>query len=179
MNDPAFENLVRLHLKSVYNFVYRYVGEGSDAEDVTQETFVKAWKNFKRFDGNKSFKTWIFSIAKNTALDFLKKKKTIPFSQFENEEGYNSILEKFADDAPLPQEMLQHAENAEILSSATAKLSAKYRIVLFLHYHRQFTFREIAEALSEPLDTVKSRHHRALGMLRSDLLCTNLDPSFV
>ena len=69
--------------------VYKNVGNQSEAEDITQEVFVKIWKNIKKFDQNRSFKPWIFQIAKNTSIDFLRKKKSIPFSKFENEEGGN------------------------------------------------------------------------------------------
>ncbi|MBI4159946.1 sigma-70 family RNA polymerase sigma factor [Candidatus Wolfebacteria bacterium] len=75
IGEVSLELLIRRYLKPIYGFTYRYVGAGQDTEDVTQETFVKVWRNLKKFDQNKSFKTWIFSIAKNTAIDFLKKKK--------------------------------------------------------------------------------------------------------
>jgi RNA polymerase sigma-70 factor (ECF subfamily) len=142
------------------------VGSGQDAEDVAQEVFVKVWRHLKRFDQNKSFKTWIFAIAKNTAIDFLKKKKTISFSEFENEEGKNTLTETLADPTPLPQELLERAGAAQMLSSAIDKLSLKYRMVLFLRYNDHFNFREIAESFGEPLNTVKSRHRRALIQLK-------------
>src|SRR3989338_146778 len=82
-DEKSLKILYGRYLKPIYSFVYRYVGGGQDVEDVTQDAFVKVWRNLKKFDQNKSFKTWIFSIAKNTAIDFLKKKKAIPFSEFD------------------------------------------------------------------------------------------------
>jgi RNA polymerase sigma-70 factor, ECF subfamily len=165
-SEESLEILVHRYLKPIYSFIYRYVGNEQEAEDVAQETFVKVWRNLKKFDQQKSFKTWIFHIAKNTAFDYLKKKKAIPFSEFENEDGENLITETLADPSPLPSELLERAGMAQILNSAMERLSPKYRMVLFLRYNDHFTFREIAESLKEPLDTVKSRHRRALTMLK-------------
>ena len=165
-DEESLELLIQSYLKPIYSFVYRYTGSTQDAEDVTQESFVKVWRNLKKFDQQKSFKTWIFAIAKNTALDHLKKKKAIPFSYFENEEGGNMIIDTLADPAPLPDELLEKVGMAQILTSAMEKLSPKYRMVLFLRYNDHFTFREIGESLGEPLHTVKSRHRRALVQLK-------------
>ncbi|MBI2628089.1 MAG: sigma-70 family RNA polymerase sigma factor [Candidatus Niyogibacteria bacterium] len=166
-NEESLRILFQRYLKLIYSFTYRYTGNAQDAEDATQETFVKAWRNLKKFDQNKKFKTWIFAIAKNTAIDFLKKKKAIPFSEFENEKGENMITETLADSSPLPQELLEKAGMAHMLNSAMEKLSPKYRMILFLRYNDHFNFREIAESLGEPLNTVKSRHRRALVMLKN------------
>lgn len=165
-DEKSLEVLIKRYLKPIYNFVYRYVGNEQEAEDITQEVFVKVWRNLKKFDQNKKFKTWIFSIAKNTSIDWLKKKKAIPFSNFENEEGENLLTKTLADPAPLPNEILERAGIAETLNVAINQLSPKYRMVLFLRYNDHFNFREIAEALGEPLHTIKSRHRRALIQLR-------------
>ena len=165
-DEKSLEVLILTYLKPIYSFVYRYVGNGQDAEDITQEVFVRVWRNLKKFDQNKSFKTWIFSIAKNASLDFLKKKKAIPFSEFEREDGGNIIIDTLADPSPLPPELLEKAGMARMLNEAMEKLSPQYRMVLFLRYNDHFNFREIAESLNEPLNTVKSRHRRALVMLR-------------
>ena len=168
-DSQSLEVLIRRHLGPIYSFVYRYVGNRQDAEDITQEVFIKVWRNLKKFDQQKSFKTWIFSIAKNTAIDFLKKKKMIPFSEFDNEGGENTIIETLADPSSLPQELLEKAGMAQTLNAAMEKLSSQYRMVLFLRYNDHFNFREIAESLGEPLNTIKSRHRRALVMLKEQL----------
>ncbi|OGF65360.1 hypothetical protein A2Z53_01940 [Candidatus Giovannonibacteria bacterium RIFCSPHIGHO2_02_42_15] len=165
-DEKSFEFLIQRYLKPIYSFTYRYVGSGQEAEDITQETFIKVWHNLKKFDKSKSFKTWIFSIAKNTAIDFLKKKRAIPFSEFEKEDGGNAIIDTLADPSPLSLELLEKAGMAKILNVAMEKLSPQYRMVLFLRYNDHFNFREIAESLGEPLNTVKSQHRRALVMLK-------------
>ena len=95
-SDEAFEELVGRYLKPIYNFLYQFTRDADSLDDLTQETFIKVWKNIRKFDQSKTFRVWIYSIAKNTAYDFLKKKKTVPFSFFENFEGDNK-LEKISD----------------------------------------------------------------------------------
>jgi RNA polymerase sigma-70 factor (ECF subfamily) len=172
-DKEALEVLISRYLKQVYNFVYRYLDNTRDAEDITQETFVKAWRNLKKFKCDKSFKTWIFKIAHNACLDFFRKRKTVPFSDFENEEGDNALSENLTDLAPLPEEIFDQENLVEEALAAMEKLPAKTRTVLFLHYNDQFTFQEIADLLGEPLDTVKSRHRRGLIVLREIILKNN------
>lgn len=169
-DEKSLEVLIKSYLKPIYSFVYRYVGSEQEAEDITQEVFVKVWRNLKKFDRSKKFKTWIFSIAKNTSIDYLRKKKAIPFSNFKNEEGENILIETLTDPAPLPNEIFERASIAEMLNSVMQQLSPKYRMVLFLRYNDHFNFREIAEALDEPINTIKSRHRRALILLKKLLL---------
>jgi RNA polymerase sigma-70 factor (ECF subfamily) len=165
-DEKSLEILIHRYLKPIYSFVYRYVGNGDEAEDITQEVFVKMWKSLKKFDQKKKFKTWIFTIAKNACLDFLKKKKTIPFSEFENEEGENKLIETLVDPAPLPDELFERASIGEMLSAAINQLAPKYCLVLSLRYNDHFTFREITRVLGEPLNTIKSRYRRALIKLK-------------
>ncbi len=165
-DEKSLEILIKRYLKPIYSFVYRYVGNGQEVEDITQEVFVKVWRNLKKFDKQKSFKTWIFSIAKNTSIDCLRKKKAVPFSNFENEAGENLLTKTLADPTLLPNEIFEQARIAEMLNAAMNQLTLKYRMVLFLRYNDHFTFREIAEVLGESLNTVKSRHRRALIQLK-------------
>ncbi len=168
-DEESLALLIRRYLKPIYRFIYGYAGNAEDAQDLTQEAFVKVWRGLSRFDLSKKCKPWIFAIAKNTALDFLKKRKAIPFSEFENEDGENALTETLVDSAPLPRELLEKAGVARMIASTLEKLSPKYCKVLFLRYNDYFNFREIAESLGEPLNTVKSRHRRALNMLKNIL----------
>lgn len=168
-DKKTLELLVKRYLKPIYSFVCRYVGNAQDAEDITQEVFIKVWQNFKKFDQQKSFKTWIFAIAKNASIDFFRKKKTIPFSVFEDKDGKNKLTETLTDPSPLPDEIIEQADKRRLLNLAMERLSPQYRMVLFLRYNNHFTFREISESLEEPLNTVKSRHRRAIILLRTYL----------
>jgi RNA polymerase sigma-70 factor (ECF subfamily) len=174
-DENALKLLIKNNLRSVYNFVYQYLSDKEDADDVTQETFVKVWLNIKKFVPKKSFRAWLFRIAKNTALDYIKRKRPASFSSLKKENDDIGLEERIADAAPFPDELVRRADNAGILNRAVEKLSTPYRLVLFLYYYDGLNFREIAEALDEPLHTVKSRHRRALSLLRKNL-APKMDP---
>ena len=169
-DEKSLELLIGRYLKSVYNFVYRYLGDADEAQEISQEVFVRLWRNIKSFDLSRNFKPWLFSIAKNACLDWLKKKKARPFSDFDNEDGTNTITDGLVDPDPLPDEILERADLEKVLSVALDKLPPLYRAVLVLHYNEQMTFREIAESFDEPIDTIKSRHRRGLIRLRDVLV---------
>jgi len=165
-DQAALEALIKVYLKPVYGFIFHYIKDRAEAEDLTQEVFVKMWRNLKKFDQAKSFKTWLFTIARNSALDWLKKKKAIPFSEFENENGDNVLLDTLKDSRPSPLELLEQKGLVNRINCALHKLSAQYRLIMQLYYNESLNFREIAEFLSESVDTVKSRHRRALIALK-------------
>jgi RNA polymerase sigma-70 factor (ECF subfamily) len=120
----------------------------------------------KHFDQNKSFKTWIFTIAKRVCIDFIKKKKTIPLSVFDHEEGENAVINGLTDPSPLAEEISERRDLASKISSAMAQLLPKYRTVLSLYYNDRYNFREIAEISDESVNTIKSRHRRGLVLLQ-------------
>lgn len=169
-DKESLEILIKRYLKPVYSFVRYLVGDDSSAEDITQEVFVRAWKNLKKFDQKKNFKTWIFSIAKNASIDFLRKKKAVPLSAFDNDDGGNTIAETLADQAPFPDKNVERADTAHLLKMAMEKLSENYRTVLYLKYYSQLTFQKISELIGVPLHTAKSRHRRALAVLKKTLV---------
>jgi len=154
-DEKSLEILIKKYLKPIYGFVYKYTGNIQEAEDLTQEVFVKMWRHLKKYNKNKSFKTWLFSIAKNTCIDWLRKKKTIPISELK-ERGKNDNF-------------FEQVSISQLLQSATNNLLPKYQTVLSLYYNDNLNFREIAEKLNEPLDTIKSRHRRALIILKKHL----------
>ncbi len=167
-DSTAFEQLLKKYLKPIFNFLYQLTGDAVQAEDLTQVSFVKAWINIRKFDKNKSFKTWLFTIAKNTAYDYFKKKKSLPFSFFENSEGYNK-LEEIAEDKILPDEILERKDLAKELEALLKQIPEKYGIILTLRYKEDFSLQEIAEILDAPYNTVKSQHQRALMAMREVL----------
>jgi len=165
-DKKSFELLLKRYLNPIYNFTRQYVKDKQEAEDVTQDVFVKVWRKIEKFDRNKKFKTWIFSIAKNTCLDWLKKKRPIAFSMFDSREGGNTLAETLIDPSPLLDELAERANMSKRLAEAVKKLPLYYRLVLNLRYGYSFTFREIAEILKEPLDTVKTRYRRGMEILK-------------
>jgi RNA polymerase sigma-70 factor (ECF subfamily) len=179
--EKALEILIKRYLKLIYSFAFRFVSSSQEAEDITQEVFIKAWRNLKKFDPrrsrfatlqgrqNKKFKSWLFSIAKNTCLDAIKKKRTIPFSEFEQEGGKNILIERLADQGLLLDELYQRADMMNKLNLAVAKLPAEYSLVEQLHCIEELTFKEISQILNKPLNTLKSQHRRALVRLKKIL----------
>ena len=152
-DEKSLEILIKRHLKSVYNFVYRRVGNFQDAEDLTQEIFVKAWRNLKKFDRQRSFSAWIFSIARNTCIDFLRKKETTIYLEANKEPGQKD-------------KNLELINLSQILSWTKTKLAPEYQKVLVSYFEEQLNFREIAAKTGESINTVKSRYRRAILKLR-------------
>ena len=166
-NQAIFKELVERYTSSIYNFTARLVGK-INADDMVQEVFIKTWKHLKNFDSKKaSFKTWIFTIAKNTATDFLRKKKSLNFSDLENQNDNElSFMESIPDNELLLSESIQKLDDKELLNNILNKLRVSYKEVLVLHYQEEMTFDEIGKILNKPLNTVKSEHRRAIIELR-------------
>ena len=163
-SNKEFEELVKSNIASIYGFLCHFLGNSDDADDATQETFVKAWRKYGSFDQNRNFRVWLFAIARNTGVDHLKKRKSIPFSSLEeNDDDFASTI---SDPAPLPPELLASKDLAKTLENALTEVKPPYREVLLLYYTEQLNFREISEATGESLNTVKSRHRRGLIRLR-------------
>jgi RNA polymerase sigma-70 factor (ECF subfamily) len=168
-DDKALDLLVKRYLKPIYRFVYGYSQTSQNAEDITQETFLKVWKNIKKYDNKKSFKVWVYTIAKNTALDYLKKKNPVLFSQFEKQDGKNTFIENIKDLADLPDVIAEKKNIKDMLGFAIKSLSENYQSVLTLYYTENMNFREIAETLGESINTIKIRHRRGLILLKHGL----------
>ncbi len=165
-DELAFTELVERHIQAVYTFCLRYTGNKEDAQDATQETFVKAWKNLRRFDTKKSFRTWCFAIAKNSATDIMRKRKAVPFSKFDAPDESNVLTDTLTDPEPLPEEIFESASLAETVRNALDNLPARDRTILSLRYEEEQSFEDIAKILRIPANTVRSLHRRALIQLR-------------
>lgn len=167
-SDNDFENIINQYLKPVYNFIFRIVGGRGEAEDITQETFVKVWKNLNKIDPKKNIKTWLFAIARNTAIDFLRKRKNILFSELDlsAQEDATKFEEKLRDIEPLPDEIFMRKELGKELENVLLKIRPDWREIILLYYSENMTFKEISEVVNKPLNTVKSHHLRALHQIR-------------
>jgi len=168
-DTKAFDFLVEGYLKLIYSFIYKNVGNPADAEDITQEVFLRVWKNIRRFDQKKNFRPWIFQIAKNASIDFLRKKKTIPFSRFADEKGHNPLAENIA---AAPLNLIEKLSDKKTLLSAMQGLTEKEQKTVNLRHTDGLSFREIAEVFNESINTVKSRYRRILLRLRQNIKST-------
>lgn len=164
-DERAFALLVERHLPSVYRFLFHLSKSASTADDLTQETFVKVWQHLSRFQTTKSFQTWIFSIARNTAIDFFRKKQPLTFSQLEDEEREH-FADSIQDERPLPTDILDRQVDAGDLQNALQTISPQAKAVVLMHDLEDMTFQAIADATNESMNTVKSRYRRALLRLR-------------
>lgn len=165
-DEESLEILIAKYLKLIYSFIYKNVGDQAVAEDITQEVFIKVWKNLKKFDQNKNFSPWLFQIAKNTSIDYLRKKKSIPFSKFENEKGQNA----FIDNMPAPSaNLIEKLSDKEILASAMQNLPEKDQKIINLRHNDGLSFKEISAIFNESINTIKSRYRRTLANMKKNI----------
>jgi|SRR3989338_826948 len=164
-DDNSLGFLVDRYLSDVYTFALRLTRDPQAAEDIAQNSFIKAWKHIRRYRQGSNFQKWIFAITRNTAIDWLRQKKEPAISSFENEQG-NKLLDTLADNELLPDELIARAEDAKFVGALLEQLDPHYREVLDLRYTSNLTFEQIGEILRRPLHTVKSQHRRALALLR-------------
>lgn len=168
-DDTAFKELLERHLKRVYNFVYRLSGNTEESKDITQDTFVKIWKNLKKYKKEFSFKTWIINIAKNTTIDYLRKKKAFTFSDFDNIDSEESFEEKIVDTEPLADELFEKEENKILAEKILLKIPMQKRMIILMHINEELSFEEIAKILNKPTNTIKSQYRRALLELKKNI----------
>lgn len=166
--EALFAILVERYLTQVVNFINTIVANRQIAEELTQEAFVKAWKSLKKFDLEKNFKTWILAIAKNTAIDYLRKKKLKDWEvQSLDDEAVNLL--NLASPEPLPDEYFSRLELEIEVRKLVAELKPLERGIINLHYQEQLTFEEISEVLGLSVNTIKSLHRRLLIKLRKKI----------
>ena len=168
-SQSAFAELVNRYLKPVYNFSLRLCGNPKDAEEISQESFVKLWKNIGKFRQGEKFKTWFYTIVRNTTIDWMRKKKHVVFSEFDNAEGDNYLEDTLIDTEKTAHELFELSENKDLVEKLLYGLSVQYREVLLLRYHESMDFEEIGKMLSKSVNTIKSQHRRALITLRKKL----------
>lgn len=167
-DSKSFNVLMDRFTKPIYNFTYRLTGNVQVAEDLTQETWIRVWKNLERYKTEQSFKAWIFTIARNLTTDYHRKKKVIPFSNlgFEDESPFESQI---VDSEPLPDALITKISDTHELGELLTELPTDYKTVLTLHYQEDMTFDEIGKVMNKPLNTVKSWHRRALIKMKEKM----------
>jgi len=166
----AFEQLLRRHNRPVFNFVYRMVGNPTDAEDVAQDIFVQVYRALPKARTDLPFRPWLYVVARNKCLDFLKRKRPLLFSDTANpDDDGDDPAARVPDTDPLPEELVERADLQRVLHEAIAALPPKYREVVALRYSAELGFAEIGAALGLPENTVKTHFHRAKALLRASL----------
>jgi RNA polymerase sigma-70 factor (ECF subfamily) len=169
-DEQAFRELMGRYMRQIFNFARQYSKTNEDAEDITQDTFLKVWKYIGRYAEGRPFKPWLYTIARNTALDFLKKKRSASFSELGDIENDLPFADTVTDTGPLPDELFADAAMVEKLSEVMDDIHPDHRAILVMHYHEDMTFDEISVIINKPMNTVKSWHRRALIRLREKLM---------
>jgi len=173
-NDRAAFNEIVLRYKSkVYNYIFRMVHHALDAEDLTQETFLRAYLSIRSFQSRASLNTWLFRIATNLCIDYSRKNKKIQTMtsslSMESEEDENETERDIPDVAFDPQRMLLNKELGLVLNRALSELPEKLRTVVLLYDIEGLPYDEISAIVGCPLGTVKSRLFNARSALRDKL----------
>lgn len=154
-NDEAFLPLMERYQNAVYHLCYRMLGSPTEAEDATQETFIRAYKAIRRYDTSRKFSTWLLSIASHYCIDQLRKRRWLILSF--DEMPYFDL----ADDHPGPEGAALMDERQRQVRQLLGVLSETDRAAIILRYWYDYSYDEIAEALDLSNSAVKSRLHRA------------------
>lgn len=153
----AFSELMKVHMKPIVALTFRMTGDKEAAFDLAQETFLSAWQSLGGFRGDARFESWLYRIATNKTLNFLKATK--PSSAVE-------IDEQSVSTEPSPERALHQKELRRDVLAFMKTLPAQQRLVFNLRFYRQLPFAEIAEALGSAVGTVKTHYREALKKLK-------------
>jgi len=166
-DQKAFAELMKRYRKPVFHLILKMVRNNDDAEDLTIEAFAKAFNNLQKFNPDFTFSTWLFRIATNNCIDFLRKKKLNTFSidnAYKDDNG-DEVSMDIRDSNLNPQEETIKSEKIEIVKGIVTKLPAKYQLLVKLRYFDELSYEEIAGELEAPLGTVKAQLHRARELM--------------
>jgi RNA polymerase sigma-70 factor, ECF subfamily len=149
----AFEELVRRMQRRVYGFAFHHLRDLDEAKDLSQEIFVKLYRNLARFDSTRPFEPWFWKLAANTTINYRRKRVPVPT----DEELHG---------AAAPADAAQHDP---VLVEALSQLDPSYRLPILLHYYADLSLEQVAASLSVSIPAIKSRLHRARALLRNSL----------
>ncbi len=168
-DERAYRELVRHYQSSVVNLAWRITGNSEDAAEVAQETFIRVLRSLSTYDPARPFRTWLFKIASNLALDVIRRRKRRPVA-LEDLGGEEGPPIDPADPGPGPDEGLRIDRSDVRFDALVKELPELYQAILFLRYKEELAYEEIAETMDLPLGTVKVRLHRAHEILRRKLI---------
>ena len=164
-DQKAYAELLDRYRDAIYYMLLKMVNNASDAEDLTIEAFGKAFKNLNQYAPNYAFSTWLFKIATNNCIDFIRKKKANHISLNHNSEEHEKTTHEIQASVPDPEESLINQQKATLMRSVVTKLKPRYRKLIELRYFNEFSYEEIAEELELPIGTVKAQLFRARELL--------------
>ena len=173
-DEQAFEQLMLLHQKAVYNICYRMAGNAEDALDLSQEVFLKLWRTLEQYQFDAAFSTWLYRMTQNACIDFLRRQKRQQHASLtvSDDEAAGKEL-SVPDPAPLPEDRVIFNEKQEAIRTAMNALPSDFREILELRVVRNLPYEQIAQIMGLPVGTVKSRLARARLQLKKRLEAGN------
>jgi RNA polymerase sigma-70 factor (ECF subfamily) len=166
----AFATLVRKYERPLFTFLLRLVGNRQSAEDLFQDTFLRVLRALPKYQEDGRFSGWLFGIANNLAVDLLRRRRVQRRHFLDDEEALTAAI----DDHSVADAEVENAEIMRLVEDALRQLPEKQRQVFLLRQHGDLSFKEIAELLGEPLNTVLSHMHYAVTKLRQQLRCADV-----
>jgi len=166
-DQKAYAELLRRYRRPVYHLVLKMVRNQEDAEDLTIEAFSKAFKNLPKFNPDFTFSTWLFRIATNNCIDFIRKKRlnTTSIDTTFQDDGGDEMRMDIKDRDLNPQEAAIRDQKIALIRAIVTKLPPKYQVLVKLRYFDELSYEEIAGEIDAPLGTVKAQLHRARELL--------------
>jgi RNA polymerase sigma factor (sigma-70 family) len=174
--EEAFAKLLSVYRNAIYGHCLRMVRNEDDAQDMAQGVFIKAFTMLDRYDESYAFSSWIFRIATNHCIDFLRRNRHrfMSLDSTLNRDGDEMTID-LPSKGPAPDTVLQRSESIQLLETVIDDLPPHYRAITLLRHHQDLTYEEIAVVLSLPLGTVKARIHRARAMVQKMVKERNLE----
>ena len=175
-SEDAFASIVRRYQRPVFSVIVRMVRDHGLAEDLTQETFIKAFRSMATFDPKRKLSSWLFTIAHNTAIDSLRK-KTLQMVELESEAEERSLLDRLPSTSETtPEAAAMDGDTARIFEEELRQLRPEYAEILVLRFQQGLAYEEIAEITGLPMGTVKTHLFRARRALARRLTSRGLSP---
>ena len=171
-DEQAYAKLMNRYRKSVYFMLLRMVNNKEDADDLTMETFAKAFRSLPEFNPTFAFSTWLFKIATNNCIDFIRRQKIKTYSldmPIENSRSATGKLIVLEDLKPRPDDLATQNQQHSFLRNVIKELPETYRTLIELRYFHEYSYEEIADILEAPLGTVKAQLFRARELLQKAL----------
>lgn len=164
--QTAYRSIMKKYHDQVFNLLYRMVHEKDEVEDLTQEAFIKAFQSLKNFNEEFAFSTWLYKIATNNCIDYIRKKKLATFSIDKPIESKDSEYTfEIPDSTYEPDKTMIARQRSKVLEDAINALPEKYRMVILMRHTEDKDYQEIADELKLPLGTVKAHIFRAREIL--------------
>lgn len=164
-SELAFASLMNRYRDSIYYMLLKMVNNPSDAEDLTIEAFGKAFRNLDSFTPDFAFSTWLFKIATNNCIDFIRKKQITPTPIDQWQDDIDNLTVNIQSDLPDPEESLINDQKIAVLRGIVNQLKPRYRTLIELRYYKEYSYEEISSELNLPIGTVKAQLYRAKSLL--------------